>query len=332
MISFVVPVYNGEKYLRPCLDSILSQPVQEIEVICVNDGSSDASQEILEEYAAKDARVRAVQQVNSGVSAARNHGMKLAKGEYIWFFDCDDILLPGAARIMLARAQETGAQLVMGNYQFYQQESGAVRPSGQKMKTVVWTGGERLKAAHFSALCGCKLWRADFLRQNGLKFWPYRLAEDVMFFLCGLACCDKVAGVDAVIYSYRIYNGSSCRSYSFAKEQERIEVFDQIDAFYQQHGGLEAFRQELLFDRMFHYNLAIAGLPRYANRAERHEVFDAYIAARNKLDFSAVQQRADIMAQVQKFDKAVKRRALYESDAYAIAYRMGRTLKQRLKK
>lgn len=332
MISFIVPVYNGEKYLRPCLDSILSQPVQEIEVICVNDGSVDASQEILEEYAAKDTRVRTVQQANSGVSAARNYGLKLAKGEYIWFFDCDDILLPGAAQAMLARAQETGAPLVMGNYQFYQQESGAVYPSGQKMENALWTGDERLKAAHFSALCGCKLWSTDFLRQNDLQFWPYRLAEDVMFFLCGLACCDRVAGVDAVIYSYRIYSGSSCRSYSLAKERERMEGFDRMDAFYQQHGGLEAFRQELLFDRMFHYNLAIASLPRYAHRAERHEVFDAYIAARNKLDFSAVQQRADIMAQVQKFDKAAKQRALYESDAYALAYRMGRVLKHWMKK
>ena len=332
MVSFVVPVYNGEKYLRPCLDSILSQPVQEIEVICVNDGSVDASQSILEEYAAKDARVRAVRQANSGVSAARSHGMELTKGEYIWFFDCDDILQPGAAQTMLARAQETGAQLVMGNYQFYQQESGAVRPSGQKVENVLWTGDQRLKAAHFSALCGCKLWRTDFLRQNGLKFWSYRRAEDVAFFLCGLACCDKVAGVDAVIYSYRIYSGSSCRSYSLAKERERINAFDQIDMFYQQRGGLEAFRQELLFDRMFHYNLALAGLPCYARRAERHKVVDAYIAARNRLDFSAVQQRADIMAQVQKFDKTVKRRVLYESAGYALAYRAGRALKHRLKR
>lgn len=97
MISFIVPVYNGENYLRPCLDSILSQSVRDIEVICVNDGSTDASQKILKEYAAADARVQVVQQANGGVSAARNHGMELAKGEYIWFFDCDDVLHPRRA-------------------------------------------------------------------------------------------------------------------------------------------------------------------------------------------------------------------------------------------
>lgn len=330
MISFIVPVYNGENYLRPCLDSILSQSVRDIEVICVNDGSTDASQKILEEYAATDARVQVVRQANGGVSAARNHGMELAKGEYIWFFDCDDVLHPGAAQAMLARAQNTGAQLVLGNYQFCQQESSAVRPSGQKIGTTVWAGDGRLQAAHFSALCGCKLWRADFLRKNGLRFWPYRLAEDVAFYLCGLACCDMAAGLDCTVYDYRVYSGSSCRSYALAKEKERIEVFDRIDAFYRQHGGLEAFRRELLFDRMFHYNLAIASLPRYGTRGERHAVYSAYIAARQQLDFAAVQDRADIMAQVQKFDRMAKRRAVYESDLYAFAYRTGRAVKNRL--
>ena len=123
MISIVIPIYNGERFLRPCLDSILSQSVRELEVICVNDGSKDGTQSILEEYAAKDPRVVVLQQENQGIAAARNSGMDRATGEYLWFFDGDDVMQPGAAEAMLHRVQETGADLVMGNYQYYHQVS-----------------------------------------------------------------------------------------------------------------------------------------------------------------------------------------------------------------
>ena len=81
MISIVIPIYNGERFLRPCLDSILSQSVRELEVICVNDGSKDGTQSILEEYAAKDPRVVVLRQENQGIAAARNSGMDRATGE-----------------------------------------------------------------------------------------------------------------------------------------------------------------------------------------------------------------------------------------------------------
>lgn len=95
MISLIVPVYNGERFLRACADSVLNQSMREIEVIFVDDGSTDGSREILKEYAQKDVRVRVIAQENRGVSAARNRGIEEAKGEYLWFFDCDDVMHEG---------------------------------------------------------------------------------------------------------------------------------------------------------------------------------------------------------------------------------------------
>jgi glycosyltransferase involved in cell wall biosynthesis len=93
-ISIIIPVYNVEQYLAECLDSVVDQTLREIEIICVNDGSTDSSREILEQYASRDSRLKIIDQPNSGLSAARNRGLDEARGEYIQFLDSDDFLKP----------------------------------------------------------------------------------------------------------------------------------------------------------------------------------------------------------------------------------------------
>ena len=91
-ISIIVPVYNVEKYLKECLDSLINQTLEDIEIICINDGSTDNSLAILEEYQKKDSRIKVFSQRNQGVSAARNLGIEKATGEYLTFLDSDDRL------------------------------------------------------------------------------------------------------------------------------------------------------------------------------------------------------------------------------------------------
>lgn len=93
-LSFIVPVYNTEKYLRDCLDSLISQDVskEDYEIICVNDGSTDGSLTILQEYAAENRNIHIINKENGGVASARNAGMDAAQGEYIWFVDSDDFV------------------------------------------------------------------------------------------------------------------------------------------------------------------------------------------------------------------------------------------------
>ena len=89
-ISLIIPVYNVEKFLRECLDSVVNQTMRDIEIICINDGSTDGSLDILKKYAAKDDRIIVINQTNGWLSAARNSGLKIARGEYIQFVDSDD--------------------------------------------------------------------------------------------------------------------------------------------------------------------------------------------------------------------------------------------------
>ena len=93
-ISVIMPVYNVEKYLRECLDSLLAQTFTDFEAICVNDGSTDGSPAILEEYAAKDNRIKIIDQPNSGAAKSRNNGMTIACGKYWMFLDSDDWFMP----------------------------------------------------------------------------------------------------------------------------------------------------------------------------------------------------------------------------------------------
>jgi glycosyltransferase involved in cell wall biosynthesis len=91
-VSVIIPVYNVEAYLRQCLDSVVNQTLKDIEMICVDDGSTDSSAEILKEYAKKDERIRVLTQSNSGAGAARNAGLVSAKGKWLYFLDGDDFI------------------------------------------------------------------------------------------------------------------------------------------------------------------------------------------------------------------------------------------------
>ena len=114
-ISVVVPVYNVAGFLADCLDSVLTQSVGDLELVAVDDGSTDAGPRILEEYAARDPRVRVVRQDNAGLGAARNTGVDHARGDFLWFVDSDDMLAPGALDSLLAPLSRTGSDFATGN-------------------------------------------------------------------------------------------------------------------------------------------------------------------------------------------------------------------------
>ena len=115
-VSIVVPVYNAEKVIGRCVESILSQDYTELEVILVDDGSRDSSPEILDGFAAKDPRVLCIHKENGGVSAARNTGLDRATGDFIQFCDADDWLAPEATKLLVRRAEDSAADLVVGDF------------------------------------------------------------------------------------------------------------------------------------------------------------------------------------------------------------------------
>ena len=112
LISVIVPIYNTEKYLKKCLDSIINQTYKNLQIILIDDGSGDNSGEICDEYATKDSRIQVIHKQNAGVTAARNDGLDMATGDYIGFVDSDDWIEPNMYEEMMANLIKTGADFV----------------------------------------------------------------------------------------------------------------------------------------------------------------------------------------------------------------------------
>ena len=205
-ISVIMPVYNVQAYLRPCLDSVLSQSLRDIEVICVDDGSTDASGGILEEYRARDARVRIISTANQGLSCARNTGLAAAAGKYVYFVDSDDLLVPDALARMFERAEHDALEvLAVGIEPFcddecLQEQTEAARAyySIDHAYDGVYSGTdllcEMVKNRDYRVNAYATMTLRAMLIRTGLIFYPHILHEDNLY-TYQLMCSARTAGV-----------------------------------------------------------------------------------------------------------------------------------------
>ena len=211
MISVIIPVYRVEAYLPQCLDSVLGQTYEDLEVLCVDDGSPDGSGAILDAYAARDARVRVFHTENRGVSEARNLALETAAGAYLAFVDSDDWLEPE----MLETLQETilkedADAAICGQIEEYPDRSVPL-----KEPAAIYRDGEALEALlkrRISTVLTNKLWRKELF--EGIRFPAGRAFEDVEAGAGLLARCRKVASVETCLYHYRMREGSVYHSHS----------------------------------------------------------------------------------------------------------------------
>lgn len=203
-VSVIVPVYNAERYLRRSLDSALAQRGVELEIICVNDGSTDGSGGILSEYAARDARVRVVEQANGGQGLARNRGLDLASRPYVYFLDADDSLATsGALAACLAAMIRDRLDMILFDAETVFDsgcEIGEVNPADYIRNgryDGVWTGPDLFAALcrnrDYSVLPGLFVSRADFLRRAGIRFAEGVIHEDNVFMLKAMLSAERVA-------------------------------------------------------------------------------------------------------------------------------------------
>ena len=201
-ISVIVPVYNVERYLPECLDSILSQDYSSLEILLVDDGSTDTSGAICDDYARRDSRIRAIHQQNAGAGAAKNTGLRAATGEYLAFVDSDDTLLPGAYSYMVSLLEENGADVVQCMHQNVFPD--AVEPM------IVMPGRERFSVLDYMMLfpfdwtCAL-LWNKIYRRElfDGVFFEEGNVIDDEYFTYRGVMNAKTVIRDERVVYNYR---------------------------------------------------------------------------------------------------------------------------------
>lgn len=224
-ISVIIPVYNVEKYLRECLDSVISQTLAEIEIVCVNDGSRDGSRDILSEYEKKDARIVVVDKENGGLSSARNCGLDVAKGKYVYFLDSDDLLNSQEALSELyQKAEENNldqlffdAEVFFENDKVKEQNINYVDYYKRKKNYPSIRSGKEL----FCELQGnwdykvsvcLQLFRKKFLQDNGLFFCENMLHEDEIFTLECSALSQYSAYLNRKYFLRRVRDNSMMTS------------------------------------------------------------------------------------------------------------------------
>ena len=211
-VSVIIPVYNAEKYLGKCLESLLSQTLQEMEIICVDDGSSDGSPEILKRFQERDGRVRILTQENQYAGAARNNGMKEAQGEYLLFLDADDFFENTLLEKVYNQGKKMEADIVLFGAKQYNDKTGIVSPASWYFKRDALPrenpfSGKTENTDVFALVTPApwtKLFRREFVEKQGLSFQGLQNSNDVYFVLTALALAEKITYVDEELVFYRV--------------------------------------------------------------------------------------------------------------------------------
>ena len=217
IVSVIMPVYNNEKYLEQCLDSIVNQSLTDIEIICVDDGSEDSSAEILQRYAEKDRRIRIIRQENAGAGAARNNGLRHAQGKYLSFLDSDDFFENDMLEKAVKKIEEDAADFVVFRCNQYLNDC-------DKFKNVRYTLKEQTLPPYvpfnfrqitdnvFKTFVGWawdKLYKREFVMRHGLTFQEQRTSNDMLFVFTALVLAEKITYLDEVLAHQRRNNNES---------------------------------------------------------------------------------------------------------------------------
>ena len=267
-VSIIIPVYNAEKYVITCLNSIKQQKV-DLEVICVNDGSTDESEKLIKDYCIENTFVRYIYQENAGAPAARNKGLSFAKGEYCMFFDSDDILLPNALNTMVKAIESSDADIVLGDYE-------EIDENGKRIAVVKQRQFISDSSNHwFFALCpplpGNKLIRKSVLDRTGINFESLKIGQDLNFYLRLLAVVKKVEYIEENVMGYRIVDGSISRQYSL-KILDICNSIDNVKKFYERQGYSEEYNKYISVTELIAYRSQLEKVKFFTKKSEVEKI------------------------------------------------------------
>jgi glycosyltransferase involved in cell wall biosynthesis len=258
-LSLIIPVYNAEKYVAETLDSLLNQdlPSEEYEIICINDGSRDGSLAVLQSYAEKHPNIRIIDKENGGVTTARNAGLEAAQGDFIWFFDADDLAKENILQKLKAVIPETGCdRIVFGAYEFT-----------DTMTETEWEQSRNnqltTNTSWYDAVVWRSLLRRDFLRQHDLYFRYPELThgEDGLFMYEVTLCDPEPVETEEVIYFYRLHSGSAEAVVSPESHRRRLRSLIRVCKIlrdYYQRGAKDSANRFMSFLWMTLYDMTRA--------------------------------------------------------------------------
>ncbi|DAA80899.1 MAG TPA: hypothetical protein DCS44_03575 [Cyanobacteria bacterium UBA10660] len=235
-LSIIVPVYNVEKYLPKCLESLIKQTLKDIEIICVNDGSMDNSLAILKEFASKDSRIRIIDNQHQGVAKTRNTGIEQSTGEYIGFVDSDDYIDIDFFEKLYNSATKSNSDIAIASILKHKNFFNIYNAKYTKEETAI-TIQDKIKLCedkkHFFFYAWNKIYHSGFIKENNIKFSEGQIYEDVMFAIKALYYSNKIISVYGTKYHY-IEHKNSLTKYkdkTGGKEQDLVKAYSELQEF-----------------------------------------------------------------------------------------------------
>ena len=252
-ISIVIPVYNAEKYLAECLDSVVNQTMHEIQIICVNDGSLDHSRAILQEYADRDSRIEIIDKPNGGQASARNAAYSRIRGKYTYFVDADDWLEHDLGEKTYQKAEKTNAEITL--FLYYSYNPNRTVQNWHTNQALSITPSDKMSVAEKLPILDlpsawCKLFRTDFLQDNKIMFPEGLVHDDTFVNWQAVTLAKKIAVIPEQLYHYRHTPGSVTLSISRQSGGDRalhmVPIYNKIQNFLHKSGYYAAYRDKFI--------------------------------------------------------------------------------------
>lgn len=256
-ISVIIPVFNVEKYLEECLDSVSNQTYENLEIICINDGSTDGSLDILEKYSKNDSRIRIISQNNQGLGATRNNGLKIATGDYIYFIDSDDYIDLNTLKLLHENIVSNDSDMVLFKFNTFGDDKN-IHNRGVEFKIDEIFGDIDYKNFTFNykdvkkhvlntAFSAClKLYKKDFLESFDDFYFPENLSfEDIVFHTKAMIRAKNISFVNESLYYYRS-NPTSILN-STANGFDIFKIIDIVEEFLKDNGYYDELENEFIF-------------------------------------------------------------------------------------
>ena len=262
-VSIIVPIYNAEKYLECCLQSIITQSYPFLEIICVNDGSTDGSLKIIENFKKKDKRIVLINQENRGLSAARNIGTDKATGNYIMYVDADDFIEVNMVEVLLKNILTYDTDFVIETIWNYDDETQNRVAREDSYFTMSWLSNsfsnrkieykELLnKIFALPVMAWGKLYKTEFLRNSGVRFPEGLIYEDNPFFFELLFKSSGFSVDRRQLYNYRVNVKKSITSDAGKNYADMLTIMNMIEKILKQQPFYEQIKDEFLFYRLKH--------------------------------------------------------------------------------
>lgn len=220
-ISIIVPIYNAEKYLNKCIDSIINQSKKELEIILINDGSTDNSENIIKKYA--DKRIKYFKNKNQGIGKTRNFGIEKATGKYIMFLDSDDFLELNACEKMFEKVEKDKLDIVICDYYRYFDNGNKEEVKLPNFKNSSLKDNPDIICEHLSPWA--KIYKTDLIKKNNIKFVENLKYEDAPFVIEALDCAKKIGKVNLPLNYYVIHE----KSETTVRDEKVFDIIQIID-------------------------------------------------------------------------------------------------------